>query len=92
MHVVIAGKATDPRTGALARGALRAFRPGKTVAAYDPRTIDPGRLPAPVAAMLGQPAAVSEPRAYVCSGTVCSLPQLDPDALRGLVERLGRRP
>jgi len=92
VHVVIAGKASDPRTGTLARGALRAFRPGKTVAAYDPETIDPGRLPAPVAAMLGQPAAVSEPRAYVCSATLCSLPQQDADALRGLVERQGRRP
>ena len=92
VHVVIAGKATDPRTGALSRGALRAFRPGKTVAAYDPGTIDPDRLPAPVAAMLRQPAASSEPRAYVCSGTLCSLPQQDPDAVRGLVERLGRRP
>jgi hypothetical protein len=92
VHVVIAGKATDPQTDALWRGALRAFRPGKTVAAYDPDTIDLGRLPAPVAAMLRQQAGAPEPRAYVCSGTVCSLPQGDADALRGLVERLGRRP
>ena len=92
VHVVIAGKATDPRTDALWRGALRAFRPGKTVAAYDPDTIDLGRLPAPVAAMLRQQAGTPAPRAYVCSGTVCSLPQGDADALRGLVERLGRRP
>ena len=67
-------------------------RPGKTVAAWDPDTIDPARVPAPVAAMLRQQAATSEPRAYVCSGTVCSLPQRDAVALRGVVERLGRRP
>jgi len=34
----------------------------------------------------------AEPRAYVCSGTVCSLPQTDAERLRELVERLGRKP
>ena len=92
VHVVIAGQPMDPRTAALWRGALRAFRPGKTVAAYDPDAIDATRLPPPVAAMLRQALGEAGPRAYVCSGLVCSLPQRDADALRGLVERLGRAP
>ncbi len=92
VHVVIIGKATDPRTAALWRGAQAAVRPGKTIAAYDPDGIDADRLPAPVAAMLRQQAGAPGPRAYVCSGTVCSLPQQDADALRELVERLARRP
>jgi uncharacterized protein YyaL (SSP411 family) len=92
VHVVVAGRANDPRTGELWRSALQAFRPGKTVVAYDPATIDLGLLPAPVAAMLRQQAASPEARGYVCSGTVCSLPQGDATALRSLVERLGRRP
>ena len=91
LHVVIAGKAADPRTRMLWRGALRAFRPGKIVAAYDPDVIDVAAVPAPVAAMLRQTAG-AEPRGYVCSGTVCSLPQADAERLRELVERLGRKP
>lgn len=93
LHVVIAGKAADPRTRTLWRGALRAFRPGKIVAAYDPDLIDAAAVPAPVAAMLRQTSG-AEPRAYVCSGTVCSLPQTDAERLRELVEYLGggRRP
>jgi uncharacterized protein YyaL (SSP411 family) len=91
LHVVIAGKTPDPRTRGLWRGALRAFRPGKIVAAYDPDLIDAAAVPAPVAAMLRQTAG-ADPRAYVCSGTVCSLPQNDAERLRELVERLGRKP
>lgn len=91
LHVVIAGKAADPRTRMLWRGALRAFRPGKIVAAYDPDVIDAAAVPAPVAAMLRQTPG-AEPRGYVCSGTVCSLPQAGAEGLRDLVERLGRKP
>jgi uncharacterized protein YyaL (SSP411 family) len=91
-HVVVAGKAGDARTRALWLGALRAFRPGKIVAGYDPDVSDLGTVPAPVAAVLRQQAHVAEPRAYVCSGTVCSLPQSDARQLRDLVEQLGRKP
>ncbi len=59
---------------------------------YDPDTSDLAAVPPPVAAVLRQQTAVREPRAYVCSGNVCSLPQTDGDRLRELVERLGRRP
>jgi uncharacterized protein YyaL (SSP411 family) len=48
-------------------------------------------VPPPVAAVLRQQAAVTEPRAYVCTGNVCSLPQSDGERLRELVEQLGRR-
>jgi uncharacterized protein YyaL (SSP411 family) len=92
VHVVIAGKTSDARTRALWRGALRAFRPGKTVAGYDPDGSDLASVPAPVAAVLRQQPDTAEPRAYVCSGTVCSLPQSDAERLRELVEGLGRRP
>jgi uncharacterized protein YyaL (SSP411 family) len=87
----VAGKATDARTRGLWRGALRAFRPGKIVEGYDPETSDLATVPPPVAAVLRQQTDASEPRAYVCSGTVCSLPQSDPERLRELVETLGRR-
>jgi len=92
LHVVVAGKTADSRTRVLWGGALRAFRPGKIVAGYDPDTSDPATVPPPVAAVLRQQADAPEPRAYVCSGTVCSLPQSDAERLRDLVERLGRRP
>ena len=85
-HVVVAGKSADARTDALMRGALRAFRPGKIVERYDPE------VPPPVAAVLRQQVAQAEPRAYVCTGNVCSLPQTDGEGLREMVERLGRRP
>jgi uncharacterized protein YyaL (SSP411 family) len=91
-HVVVAGKASDPRTRVLWRGGLRAYRPGKIVAGYDPEASDPATVPPPVAAVLRQQPDAAEPRAYVCSGTLCSLPQTDAERLRELVERLGRRP
>jgi uncharacterized protein YyaL (SSP411 family) len=91
-HVVVAGKASDSRTEVLLRGGLRAFRPGKIVERYDPDTSDLAAVPPPVAAVLRQQTAVAEPRAYVCTGNVCSLPQSDGERLRALVEQLGRRP
>jgi uncharacterized protein YyaL (SSP411 family) len=91
-HVVVAGKTADPRTAALLRGGLRAFRPGKIVERYDPEVSDLAAVPPPVAAVLRQQVAATEPRAYVCTANVCSLPQTDGDRLRELVERLGRRP
>jgi uncharacterized protein len=91
-HVVVAGKTSDARTGVLLRGGLRAFRPGKIVERYDPEKSDLAAVPPPVAAVLRQQGAQTEPRAYVCTGNVCSLPQSDGERLRELVERLGRRP
>jgi uncharacterized protein len=91
-HVVVAGKTADARTAVLLRGGLRAFRPGKVVERYDPELSDLAAVPPPVAAVLRQQAAVTEPRAYVCTGNVCSLPQSDGERLREMVERLGRRP
>jgi uncharacterized protein YyaL (SSP411 family) len=44
-----------------------------------------------VAAVLRQQRGLDEPRAYVCSGNVCSLPLSDAERLREMVERLGRR-
>ena len=91
-HVVVAGKTADARTGVLLRGGLRAFRPGKIVERYDPEQSDLAAVPPPVAAVLRQQSAHTEPRAYVCTGNVCSLPQSDGERLREMVERLGRRP
>lgn len=93
LHVVIVGQAPDARTRALWRGALRAYRPGKIVTGYDPAVIDAAAVPPAVAAMLRQTAG-AEPRAYVCSNNLCSLPQTDPERVRELVETLGggRRP
>ena len=91
-HVVVAGKTADARTGALLKGGLSAFRPGKIVERYDPDASDLSAVPPPVAAVLRQQAAQTEPRAYVCTGNLCSLPQSDGERLRELVEQLGRRP
>jgi hypothetical protein len=63
------------------------------VAGYDPAAIDAAAVPPAVAAMLRQTTG-AEPRAYVCSNNLCSLPQTDPERIRELVETLGggRRP
>jgi uncharacterized protein len=89
-HVVVAGKNDDARTHVLMRGGLRAFRPGKIVERYDPDQSDLAAVPPPVAAVLRQQVAATEPRAYVCTGNLCSLPQTDGQRLRELVEQLGR--
>jgi len=90
-HAVIIGSRSDPRTRALWEAALRAFRPGKIVAAYDPAVVKPADLPPPVASALRNTQAVGVPQAYVCVGTACSLPTTEPTAVAKLVATFQRQ-
>ncbi len=84
-HAVIIGPQSDPRTGALWRAALGAFRPGKIVAVYDPSQVRPADLPPPVAAAMRNTQAAGVPQAYICVGIQCSLPTSDPKEAATLV-------
>jgi len=79
---VIVGAASDPRTRALALGARRRLAPEDAVlvvapGAAAPAGVDPSWL-------AGREAVGGAPAAYVCRGTVCSLPITDPEALAPL--------
>ncbi len=89
-HAVIIGSLSDPQARMLWRAALAAFRPGKIVAAYDPRRVKPVDLPPPVAAAMRNTRAAGVPQAYVCVGTTCSLPTSDPAAVARLVATFAR--
>jgi uncharacterized protein len=89
IRAVIVGDKGDPRTGELTRAALDAFRPGKVVLALDAASAGGAQLPAPVAAMLAKVPG-SEPRAYVCTASLCSLPASSPARVRTLVESFGQ--
>ncbi len=84
-HAVIIGARSDSRTQALWHAALAAFRPGKIIAAYDPALVAPTELPPPVAAAMRTTRAAGLPQAYVCVGTVCSLPTAEPKEVGTLV-------
>jgi len=75
-HIVIVGQAGDPATGALMLAARRAYRPRKVLTRLDPGA-EPGRLPAPLRAMLDGKA----PRAYLCAAQACATPTADPEEL-----------
>lgn len=76
---VIIGKKDDPRTEELRQAALRAYRPGKHVAVYDPEAKG---IPYP-------PAPGGEPIAYICAGMTCGHPTEQPDILAQMVESFG---
>jgi len=88
-HAVIIGKRSDPSTVALWRAALGAFRPGKIVAAYDPTKAELAQLPSTVAGAARKGLEDGKPMAYVCVGSVCSLPTGDPLAVSSLVRSFG---
>ena len=67
-HAVIIGKRSAPETGALWRAALRAYRPGKIVAAYDPEEVKIESLPPAVAAAVRIGQQDRKAKAYVCVG------------------------
>ncbi len=85
-HVTIVGRRDDPRTAALHRAALTAYRPDKLISLYpDGEVAIP--LPLAVRAMV---AAATEPRAYVCAGTACAPPAGDPRTLSETLQTFGR--
>jgi uncharacterized protein YyaL (SSP411 family) len=76
---VVIGDPAHPRTEALAQRARQRLAPEEAVlvaapGAAAPDGVDPSWL-------AGRDAAGGAPTAYVCRGTVCSLPITDPDAL-----------
>lgn len=91
-HAVIIGKRSAPETGALWRAALRAYRPGKIVAAYDPEEVKIESLPPAVAAAVRIGQQDRKAKAYVCVGPACSLPVTDPEKVMELVVSFGKKP
>ncbi|MFQ5897791.1 MAG: thioredoxin domain-containing protein [Candidatus Methylomirabilia bacterium] len=89
-HAVIVGPRTDLRTRALWEAALGTYRSGKIVAAYDPGQVRLEELPPAVVAAIKNTAPRGGPRAYVCVGTMCSLPTDDPGKVAELVKDFGR--
>jgi uncharacterized protein YyaL (SSP411 family) len=76
---VVIGDPSDPRTAALALRARQRLAPDEAVlvaapGATAPEAVDPSWL-------TGRDAGGGSPTAYVCRGTVCSLPITHPDAL-----------
>jgi len=78
---VVVGEAADPRTRALALRARRLFAPEELVIVAAPGGPTP---PGVDASWLAGRTSVSVPTAYVCRGSVCSLPVSDPEALAPL--------
>ena len=86
--VIIGGK-TDPKTLALWKSALTAYRPGKLVAVYDPAGLELESLPPAVAGAVKAFGVQGKPRAYVCAGATCAPPTGDPREVATLVKRYG---
>lgn len=85
-HVTIVGRRDDPRTTALHRAALIAYRPDKLISLYPDSGAD---IPVPEA-VRGMVAAAAEPTAYICAGMACALPTSDPTVLTETIQTFGR--
>jgi len=86
LHVVVVGPRDDPRTRALHRAALSAYRPGAVAHLYDPADAA-GSVPAPAVALAS---GRGEPRAFACSAAACAPPASDPEVLRETIQAFGR--
>lgn len=89
-QTVIVGPRGDKRTAALATAAWRTFRPGRMVAAYDPRGVSLDELPPAVAGAARVFGSDPTPRAYVCVGETCAPPTTSPADVAVLVRDYGR--
>jgi uncharacterized protein len=76
---IVLGPPDDPRTGALAARCRRLLGPEDAVVVWDPATPPPAWL-AP-SWLQGRTLRDGAPTAYLCRGTVCSLPAQKPDEL-----------
>jgi uncharacterized protein YyaL (SSP411 family) len=85
-HVTIVGGRDDPRTRALHRAALMAYRPDKVISLYAPGD---GTIPLS-SVVRSMVASGTEPRAFVCAGTACAPPVTDPQVLRETIQSFGR--
>ncbi|MFQ5532811.1 MAG: DUF255 domain-containing protein, partial [Candidatus Methylomirabilales bacterium] len=90
-HAVIVGSLSARETQALWRAALKAYRPAKIVAAYDP-DVPLESLPPAVAAAVRVGRRDRAAKAYVCVGLSCSLPTSDPEKVTELVMHFGKKP
>jgi uncharacterized protein YyaL (SSP411 family) len=90
-QVVVVGRETDPRTLALWRRALAAFRPGKVVLLSDSSRTPGPDVPEPVRAKLAAARAEPGPSVYVCAGVVCSLPLREAAATVKAIRTFGTR-
>jgi len=90
-HAVIVGTRAAPETQGLWRAALRAYRPGKIVAAYDPVEVKIESLPPAVAAAVRIGQHDRKAKAYICVGPACSLPTEDPEEVAKLVRTFGKK-
>ncbi|MDZ7780800.1 MAG: thioredoxin domain-containing protein [Gemmatimonadota bacterium] len=88
-RTVVIGPAGDTRTDALVEAAWRTFRPGRTVASYDPTTVELETLPPAVAGAARVFGSDPTPRAYVCVGETCAPPTTDPEMVTELVREYG---
>ncbi len=77
LQIVIVGAPDDETTQALRRAALDVSLPNRVLSAIAPDAALPAAHPAHGKGPVGGAAT-----AYVCEGTVCSPPLLDPDQLR----------
>jgi uncharacterized protein YyaL (SSP411 family) len=77
-HLVIVGDRGERTADAMHAAALAAFAPRRIVRRLGTASVA-GRLPAPLAAMLG---TGRNPRGYACSGATCSAPADDLEAWR----------
>ena len=91
-HVVIIGRRSASETQALWRAALKAYRPGKIVAAYDPDEVRADALPPAVATAVKIGKLDPRPKTYVCVGLACSLPTTDPKKVADLIKNFGKKP
>jgi len=76
---IVLGAADDPRTRALAARCRRLLGPEDAVVVWDPRQGRPDWLAA--SWFEGRALRDGLPTAYLCRGTACSLPAVEPDEL-----------
>ena len=87
--VVVIGSAGDPVAASLHRAALTTFRPGNIVLRIEPDRVDRDQLPAAVRPVLDGVGPERWPLAFVCSGTICSLPTASLAEVVTLVKNFG---
>ncbi len=80
VEVVIVGESGDPLTRALAGAALRPFHRNRTVVGSAP-----GWAPAGVPLLEGRGTVDGRAAAWVCRGSTCLPPVMDPEALRPIL-------
>jgi uncharacterized protein len=87
---VVVGDAADPRTAALALAARRVLAPEDAVLVAAPGSVAPAGVDP--SWLAGRETVGGAPTAYVCRGTLCSLPVTEPAALAAAAQPFRRLP